>query len=125
MSEHIIRTGYLPADEARATLAGAKALIFPSLAEGFGLPILDAMSLGVPIITSKNISTEEVAGDAAILVDPKNVDEIAVALVRMAEDEDFRKSLIEKGRSRAAEFSWQKAAADTWKVILEAGISRF
>ena len=119
MSEHIIRTGHLPADEVCALLANARALIFPSLAEGFGMPIVDAMALGVPVITSRGGATEEVAGDAGYLVDPKNIDEIAAGMSRLSEDETFRDVLISKGRTRAAQFSWEKAARETWKVIIE------
>lgn len=132
LSPHIIRTGYLSDGSATSAsleevalptghiLADAHALIFPSLAEGFGLPILDAMTLGVPVLTSKGMSTEEVAGDAALLVDPKNTDEIAAGMVRLAEDDALRTSLIEKGKIRASQFSWEKAARETWKVIVEA-----
>lgn len=121
LSPHIIRTGHLPSDELQTILAGARALIFPSLAEGFGLPVLDAMSLGVPALTSKGMSTEEVAGDAALLVDPTNTDEIAVGMARLAEDDALRNSLIEKGRVRASQFSWETSARETWKIIVEGG----
>ncbi|OGG49498.1 hypothetical protein A2704_06455 [Candidatus Kaiserbacteria bacterium RIFCSPHIGHO2_01_FULL_54_36b] len=120
MSEHIIRTGHLPADEVCALLANARALIFPSLAEGFGMPIVDAMALGVPVITSKFHAAEEVAGNAALLVDPKNINEVAEGIVRLAEDDAFRMSLINKGKSRSEDFSWAKAASETWKIIIEA-----
>lgn len=95
------------------------AFVFPSLYEGFGLPVLEAMSYGVPVITSNNSSLPEVAGGAAILVDPLNVKQITEALRRLATDVKFRQSMIEKGRKKSQEFTWEAAARQTLKVLRE------
>ena len=89
----------------------ATALVFPSFLEGFGFPILEAASCSVPVITSNQGSLKEIAGDAAILVDPTNLGSIAQALASIVEDASLRQILIEKGRRRAGEFSWEKTAS--------------
>lgn len=88
------------------------ALVFPSLYEGFGLPVLEAMACGVPVITSKVSSLPEVAGDAAILVDPLDSQDIGAAMVSLATNKDARDALIAAGRERVAEFSWERAAVE-------------
>jgi glycosyltransferase involved in cell wall biosynthesis len=92
-------------------------LVFPSLAEGFGLPILEAMARGVPVITSNLSACAEVAGDAALMVNPLEVREIAAAMVRMVHDPDLRRELVRNGHQRASEFSWERTAAQTLEVI--------
>ena len=99
------------ADEDLAALySGATAFVFPSLYEGFGLPVLEAMACGTPVITGNTSSLPEVAGDAAILVDPTDVTAIGQALVTLASDERRRGQLAGAGRERAAHFSWERAA---------------
>src|SRR5205085_12488654 len=98
--------GYVPREDLPAIFSGATALVYPSLLEGFGLPIVEAMACGAPVITSNNSSMKEVAADAALLVDPRNVNEITEALTRMAEDGALREALSRKGLKRAAEFCW-------------------
>ena len=100
--------GYVPAQELDALIAHATALAFPSFKEGFGLPVLDAMALGVPVLTSNVSSMSEVAGDAALLVDPHSVEDIEKGLQRLLLDEDLRASLIAKGKERAKLFSWER-----------------
>jgi len=95
----------------------AEALVFPSFVEGFGFPILEAMSCGLPVITAKTSSTGEVAGDAAVLVDPGNSGEIAFAMEKIIKDPGFRSSLMEKGRRRAEKFSWEKTTRDFLDII--------
>jgi glycosyltransferase involved in cell wall biosynthesis len=85
-------------------------LTFPSLYEGFGLPVLEAQSLGVPVLTSNTSSLPEVAGEGALYVDPYNVEEIAKGMERIAFDENLRKDLIQKGYENIKRFSWEKAA---------------
>lgn len=97
--------------------SGAFALTFPSLYEGFGLPILEAFSCNCPVITSGTTATAEVAGDAAILINPQSVEEITRAISRIASSADFRRELIEKGKKRVEEFSWEKTAIETTKVF--------
>lgn len=114
---HIGSDGQVPHEEVGRIIAGATALVFPSLAEGFGLPILDAMTLGVPVITSKGHATEEVAGGAALLVDPTDTEAIADAIVKIATDDQLRSDLIQKGLRRAQDFSWDKTARETYAIL--------
>ena len=112
--------GYVPRSDLPEIFSGATALVYPSLLEGFGLPIIEAMACGTPVITSNNSSMREVAGDAAALVDPRNVREIAEAMARVAEDSSLRAQLSQKGLKRASEFSWKKTAELTLEVYREA-----
>jgi glycosyltransferase involved in cell wall biosynthesis len=94
-------------------------LAFPSLDEGFGMPILDAMARGVPVLTSNVSAMPEVAGDAALLVDPTDAGAIADGLRRLATDANLRNTLIRAGIARAKEFSWEKSVEATWSVYGE------
>lgn len=85
-------------------------LVFPSLSEGFGIPIIEAMASGIPVITSNVTSMPEVAGDAALLVDPTSTDEIAFAMKKVLTDSELRKELIAKGLKRAQDFTWERLA---------------
>ena len=106
-----VETHDLPAIYSLASL-----FVYPSLYEGFGLPVLEAMACGTPVITSDLSSLPEVAGDAALLVDPNSVDEIALAIKRLLEDQGLRKDLISKGCLQAKKYSWEKCARETTKV---------
>ena len=97
----------------------ADLFVYPSLYEGFGLPVIEAMACRTPVITSNVSSLPEVAGDAAILVDPYNVEEIADAIYRVISDKELKENLIAKGLKRATEFSWEKVAQETMKVFEE------
>lgn len=97
----------------------AQALVFASFLEGFGMPVLEAMSAGLPVITSHRGALAEVAGDAAILVNPERPGDIAVAMDRVATDALLRRALKEKGLARAAQFSWQKTAKGILEIITE------
>lgn len=92
---------------------------FPSLDEGFGMPILEAMANGVPVVASNRSAMPEVCGEAALLVDPESEEGLAVALRKLADDEHLRQTLAVRGLARAREFSWEKAAAATWAVYEE------
>jgi len=107
---------YVPADELRALYRGAGALVFPSLDEGFGIPVLEAFASGVPVITSNVSSLPEVAGGAALLVDPRNVEELARAMQRLAGDRQLVARLVALGRSRAREMTWSKCVQNTLDV---------
>ena len=111
--------GYVPRGDLPGLFSGATALVYPSLLEGFGLPILEAMACGTPVITSNNSALREVGGDAALLIDPKDVGEITEAMVSVAEDEALRKQLSEKGLKRASEYSWKRTAELTMEVYEE------
>jgi glycosyltransferase involved in cell wall biosynthesis len=97
----------------------SKALVFPSLAEGFGLPILEGFASRIPVITSNLSSMPEIAGNAAIQVDPYQTDEIAEAMNRLVNHSDFAEALIEKGSTRVLDFSWQKCARETFSLYEE------
>ncbi|HEX5227588.1 MAG TPA: glycosyltransferase family 1 protein, partial [Bryobacteraceae bacterium] len=92
---------------------------FPSLDEGFGMPVLDAMARGVPVLTSNVSAMPEVAGDAALLVDPTDVKSIAGGLNRLTSDSGLRDRLAKAGFARAREFTWEKSVDATWKVYQE------
>ncbi|MCL0097700.1 glycosyltransferase family 4 protein [Dehalococcoidia bacterium] len=96
--------------------SGALLLAYPSLYEGFGIPLLEAMACGCPVVASNTTSLPEVAGDAAILVNPYQVDEIAEAMRMVIKDEDLRARLIARGLERARAFSWSKTAEETHRV---------
>jgi len=108
--------GHLSTEQLTALYARARIFAFPSLDEGFGMPVLEAMAHGVPVIASRTSAMPEVAGDAALLVDPLNIDELAYALARLATDPALREALIAQGRSRALRFTWESAVAQTWAV---------
>jgi glycosyltransferase involved in cell wall biosynthesis len=124
LSEQIHFLGFVPDIELPALLKGAHFFAFPSLFEGFGLPVLEAQSYGVPVLTSNNSSLPEVAGDAALLVDPTDVDAIANAMLRLSQDEVLRQQLIEAGYANVRRFSWEKAARETLAVLEEAANSK-
>jgi alpha-1,3-rhamnosyl/mannosyltransferase len=116
--------GFLPGEEMAALMAGCAAFVMPSLYEGFGLPVLEAMASGVPVVTSRGGALEEVAGDAAVLVDPKDTDEIAAGIEKILDDTTLRESLIQKGLARAAQFSWERTARETLRVYEQAIASK-
>lgn len=115
--EDVVFTGRLPIEELCRATASALAMTYVSYFEGFGIPILEAFAAGVPVITSNVTSMPEVAGDAAILVDPFNVDEIANAMRNITEDESLREDLIEKGFQRCKTFSWNASALHLWRSV--------
>jgi len=103
--ERVRRITYLPFEQLIALLQGARALLFPSVFEGFGLPVLEAMALGTPVMTSNVTSLPEVAGDAALLVDPHDTEAMAHAIRELDQDKDLLKALSEKGYAQAAKFT--------------------
>ncbi|GAI15126.1 unnamed protein product, partial [marine sediment metagenome] len=120
LKDKVIFKGYVPDDVLKSIYANANLFVFPSLTEGFGFPILEAMSCRVPVITSNYGGMAEIAGDAALLVDPYDVDEIAEAIYRVLTDENLRKDLIKKGLERVSQFSWEKTARETLAVYKKA-----
>ncbi len=114
--ERIRVTGYLDDAHISEWYARASIFAFPSLDEGFGMPVLEAMDAGIPVVAANTSAIPEVCGDAAMLVDRRRQDELAEALVRLAKDEIYREVLIRRGRKRAAEFSWEEAVRETIEV---------
>lgn len=114
---HVKETGYVCEDDLRYLYAGAQALVFPSWYEGFGLPIIEAFACGTPVIASRVASIPEVVGDAALLVDPANAEDIAGKMKRIALEPELRLRLIEKGFERAKMFSWRLTAEKTWAAL--------
>jgi glycosyltransferase involved in cell wall biosynthesis len=110
MEDFVHFIGFVADHDLPALYKSAVCLAFPSLYEGFGLPVLEAMATGVPVLTSNISSLPEVAGDAAITVDPYDVDAITDGLERLIVDPDLRNTLIQKGLARAKEFTWEKSA---------------
>jgi glycosyltransferase involved in cell wall biosynthesis len=102
--------GFVPHGDLGPLYAGAAAFAFPSLLEGFGFPVVEAMAQGTPVVTSRGTSTEELAGDAGLLVDPRDRDELAAALQRVLDDGELATRLGGLGRSRAALYSWARSA---------------
>lgn len=116
--------GYVPDAYLPGLLTGATFFCFPSLFEGFGLPVLEAQSLGVPVMTANASSLPEIAGDAALYVDPTDVDAIAAAMLRLSQDEALRQRLIAAGHENVKRFSWEKAARETLAVLEAAAATR-
>ena len=116
LQDKVVLKGYVSDDELKQMYSNSNLFVFPSLIEGFGFPILEAMSRGVPVITSNYGAMAEIAGDAALLVDPYDIDEIAEAMYKVLTDENLRKDLIKKGLERVSQFSWEKTARETLAV---------
>jgi glycosyltransferase involved in cell wall biosynthesis len=117
LQEEVHYLGYVPGAELSILYAKAVMLVFPSLFEGFGIPLIEAMALGCPIAAANGTSIPEVVGDAALLFDPRNPDSIAEAMYRILSDESLRQSLIARGRERRGLFSWQETASQTLRVF--------
>ena len=115
--DEVIFTGRLKVDKLHKVLASALALTYVSYFEGFGIPIVEAFRCDVPVITSNVTSMPEIAGDAALHVDPFSIDSIADALKKIDKNEELRNDLIEKGRQRRKDFTWQKSADNLWRAI--------
>ena len=104
--EHIVLTGYIPDEDLPIIYHLAALFLFPSLREGFGIPIIEAMACGVPVITSNTSSMPEVAGDAAHLINPNNKEEITNGIMKILSDGNYKNGLIEKGLKRYKLFTW-------------------
>lgn len=117
LEKDIILTGCVPIEDLPVLLSGAVALIFPSFHEGFGLPIVEAMACGCPVITSNTAAMPEVAGDAGILVNPYSVEEIAQSIEVILSNIKLRNKMRDMGFKRVERFSWEKTAMDTLNVF--------
>ena len=116
----MVVTGYVSEEEKVSLLSGAEALVYPSLYEGFGLPVIEAMSCGTPVLTSEVSALPETAGDAALLVDPHAIEDIAAGMERLLTDTALRERLRAAGTARAARFSWDETARMTAGVLRRA-----
>jgi glycosyltransferase involved in cell wall biosynthesis len=118
--QDVLFLGYVPAEDLPALYRAASLLVYPSLFEGFGIPLVEAMSCGCPVVCSNVTSMPEVAGDAALLVNPYDVEELADAIERVLRDGDLRAELVARGLTRTGYFSWERAARQTARVYRQA-----
>ena len=116
LSNSVKFLGYVPEEELPKLYSGADLFVYPSLYEGFGLPLLEAMACGCPVITSNVSSLPEVVGDAGILVDPLDVNGLADMMYKVLNNEDVREKMVKKGSKRAKMFSWERCAEETLRV---------
>ena len=120
VADRVHRLGFLPMDDLRALYAACAVVCYPSTKEGFGLPVLDAMAHGAPVVTSAGTATEEVAGDAALVVDPGDHAAIGAALASVIGDAGLAADLRLRGRARAAQYTWAASAEAAASVYREA-----
>jgi glycosyltransferase involved in cell wall biosynthesis len=118
--DDVVLTGYLEENELTRLMASAYALVYPSLLEGFGMPVIEAMRCHVPVITSAGTAMEEVASGAALLADPTDHNDIAEKMMLLYKDEKLRDQLIEKGKTVFPLYSWDHAAHQLWECIVKA-----
>ncbi len=119
----VVMTGYLEEDELVKVIGSAYGLVYPSLLEGFGVPVLEAMGSEVPVITSSNSSMQEIAGNAALYADPQNYNDIADKMMLLYKDERLRKELIQNGKNIFSQYSWSRTADLLWQTIQKAYLS--
>jgi len=117
----VVFLGQIPEENLPGLYRGALALLFPSLYEGFGLPVIEAMACGTPVLTSNTTSLPEVAGDAALLVDPLSIVQISAGIERLCTDMDLREVLIKRGIQQAKKFSWDTVANNVKEVLTDLG----
>jgi glycosyltransferase involved in cell wall biosynthesis len=117
-NKQIHQTGYVDDESLARLMASSSGLIYPSLFEGFGVPVLEAMNAEVPVVTSDVSSLPEVAGNAALLIDPENPQDIGGAMYKLANSPELSKELVGKGKRQRKRFSWDKSAAKLYKSIL-------
>lgn len=116
--EDIITPGFVPEEDVVTLLSQAQLFLFPSLYEGFGIPVLEAFTMDIPVVASKGNSLEEVGGDAVLYVDPSDVSDIANTTIRVLGDEQLRTNMIAKGRRQCLLFSWKQTAQKTKEILL-------
>ena len=120
LSDKILRIGYVDDEDLSALYSGAEVFLFPSLYEGFGIPVLEAMQCGLPVICSNCTSVPEVIGDCGIQINPHNDEEMVSAMEKMSFDKPFYDECAQKGMERAKLFTWQKCGDIMNEKILEA-----
>ena len=114
---NVVLTGFVSQEKRDQLLKGALAYVQPSITEGFGLPVLEAMHAGVPVVSSNGGALAEIVGNAGLLFDPLDVSDISDKLVKIINNPKLRKELITKGHLRARKFSWEKAAKETYRIL--------
>jgi glycosyltransferase involved in cell wall biosynthesis len=119
-STHIRYLGYVPEEDMPGLTRGAALFVYPTLYEGFGFPVLQAMACGVPAVTSNIASLPEITGDAAVLIDPRSVAELQNAMETVLLSPTLRSRLSTQGRARAVSFRWSDAAEKTWAFFQRA-----
>jgi glycosyltransferase involved in cell wall biosynthesis len=112
--DKICRIGFISHEDKLALISGCHLMVYPSLYEGFGLPVLEAMAMGVPVVTGNTSSLPEVAGAGAALIDPTSVEQLVNAIDRVLSDKTFREQLIREAKLQAAKYSWTRTADNTY-----------
>ena len=120
LENHVILTGYLPDEEVGIIYRHAFMYVFPSINEGFGIPIMEAFTFNLPVLVADNTCLPEVGGDAVITFDPFNEQDICTKMKQVLDDEQLRIKLIEKGQQRLQQFTWEKAAEKLMVVFKQA-----
>jgi glycosyltransferase involved in cell wall biosynthesis len=120
LKDRVVHLGYVPAEDLPALMSGAEVFVYPSLGEGFGLPPLEAMACGVPVVCSNAPALPEVVGDAAILVPPTDVAALEEAIMHLLSDPDLKATLRQKGLQRSRQFSWHETARLTISAFEQA-----
>ncbi len=118
--ERVLLPGFIEEEDKAALISGAEALLYPSLYEGFGFPLLEGQACGTPVLASNSSSLPEIAGDGALLVDPQNSAELAEGMRRIVSDGDLRHMLVEKGLVNVQKYSWEQAAAGVLYTLEQA-----
>ena len=119
LEDRVVFTGYVTDENLPYLYNGARLFVYPSLYEGFCLPVLEAMACGIPVITSNISSMPEIIGDAGLLIDPHDPDQLVQAIQQLIADDDLNHSLRERGLQRAAQYSWERTARETLQVYSE------
>ena len=119
LQESVQITGWVPREELYSLYGRARAFVYPSTFEGFGMPVLEALAAGIPVACSDIPPLREVAGDAALYFDPLNEDAIASAMERVMSDASLREHLAAAGRERARPFTWERCAEQTLKILCD------
>jgi len=122
LQNEVIFTGFIPYEDLPGLYNAAELFVFPSIYEGFGIPALEAMACGIPVITSNSSSLPEIVGETGVMVDPYNLEQLAHSMKEVLTDESYKKEIIKNGLQRANLFSWKRCAEETLDVYHEIGV---